>query len=68
MTMKNIIEELKSMGLENKSRRVQKLSSNIEYRRLHLWALQEIISELNKISEKIDQEQNNDTKKDSAKA
>ncbi|KJS18487.1 MAG: hypothetical protein VR69_00450 [Peptococcaceae bacterium BRH_c4b] len=66
--MKNIIEELKSMGLENKSRRVQKLSSNIEYRRLHLWALQEIISELNKISEKIDQEQNNDTKKDSAKA
>ncbi|GAW93797.1 hypothetical protein KKC1_29240 [Calderihabitans maritimus] len=51
------MEELAKLGLDENSRKVQKLASNIEFRRLVLLTLGEILQELKELNAQLkDQE------------
>lgn len=52
MSEKDLLAELQAYGVTiNPSRKSAKLSSTIEYRRLHLLLLQEILLELRKLNQ-----------------
>ncbi|WP_088554864.1 hypothetical protein [Calderihabitans maritimus] len=55
--MSRVLEELAKLGLDENSRKVQKLASNIEFRRLVLLTLGEILQELKELNAQLkDQE------------
>lgn len=52
--MRSVQDCMDDYGIRDKSRRVQKLASNLDYRWLHLLILGEVLEELKAISGKLD--------------